>query len=154
MVRLTEAAEHIHEDSLHRRLPLQGTGDELDRLTSVLNDMTGRLETSFARVREFTLHASHELKTPLTILRSGFEQSLSRSDVSEPLRDQIINWMDEVDRLNRVVSGLTLLTQADAGQVTLFTEEVSLHDLLRDRPAHEARPPARRRSWDSPSIFP
>lgn len=132
VVRLTEAAEHIHEDSLHHRLPLQGTGDELDRLTSVLNDMTGRLETSFARVREFTLHASHELKTPLTILRSGFEQSLSRSDVSEPMRDQIINWMDEVDRLNRVVSGLTLLTQADAGQVTLITEEVSLHDLLRD----------------------
>ncbi len=132
VVKLTEAAEHIHEDSLHRRLPLQGTGDELDRLTSVLNDMTGRLETSFARVREFTLHASHELKTPLTILRSGFEQSLSRPDVSEPMRDQIVNWMDEVDRLNRVVSGLTLLTQADAGQVTLITEEVALHDLLRD----------------------
>ena len=132
VVRLTEAAEHIHEDSLHRRLPLQGTGDELDRLTSVLNDMTGRLETSFARVREFTLHASHELKTPLTILRSGFEQSLSRPDVSDPMRDQIINWMDEVDRLNRVVSGLTLLTQADAGQVSLTTEDVALQDLLRD----------------------
>ena len=132
VVRLTEAAEHIHEDSLHRRLPLRGTGDELDRLTSVLNDMTGRLETSFARVREFTLHASHELKTPLTILRSGFEQSLGRTDVSDPLRDQIINWMDEVDRLNRVVSGLTLLTQADAGQVALIREEVALADLLRD----------------------
>lgn len=132
VVTLTEAAEHIHEDSLHRRLPLLGTGDELDRLTSVLNDMTGRLETAFARVREFTLHASHELKTPLTILRSGFEQSLSRPDISEPMRDQIINWMDEVDRLNRVVSGLTLLTQADAGQVSLLTEEVALQDLLRD----------------------
>jgi len=130
--RLTESAEHIHEDSLHQRLPLEGTGDELDRLTSVLNDLTERMETSFARVREFTLHASHELKTPLTILRSGFEQSLSRNDVCEPLRDQIVNWIDEVDRLNRVVSGLTLLTQADAGQVSLLTEEVALHDLLRD----------------------
>lgn len=132
VVKLTEAAEHIHEDSLHRRLPLQGTGDELDRLTSVLNDMTQRLDASFSRVREFTLHASHELKTPLTILRSGFEQSLSRQDLSEPMRDQVINWMDEIDRLNRVVSGLTLLTQADAGQVSLITEEVALHDLLRD----------------------
>ncbi len=132
VVRLTEAAEHIHEDSLHHRLPLRGTGDELDRLTSVLNDMTERLDTSFSRVREFTLHASHELKTPLTILRSGFEQSLSRPDVTEPLRDQIITWMDEVDRLNRIVSGLTLLTQADAGQVSLHTEAVALHDLLRD----------------------
>jgi len=129
---LTEAAEHIHEDNLHRRLPLPGTRDELDRLTSVLNDLTGRMETSFARVREFTLHASHELKTPLTILRSGFEQSLIRHDMSEPLREQIGNWMDEVERLNRIVSGLTLLTQADAGQVTLLTEEVALHDLMRD----------------------
>lgn len=132
VVKLTEAAEHIHEDSLHRRLPLQGTGDELDRLTSVLNDMTARLETSFTRVREFTLHASHELKTPLTILRSGFEQSLSRPDVSDAMRDQIVNWMDEVERLNRVVSGLTLLTRADAGQVTLVSEDVALQDLLRD----------------------
>jgi signal transduction histidine kinase len=86
---LTVAAEHMHEDNLHRRLPLRGTGDELDRLTSVLNDLTGRMETSFARVREFTLHASHELKTPLTILRSGFEQSLIRHDMGEPLREQI-----------------------------------------------------------------
>lgn len=132
VVKLTEAAELISEDNLHRRLSLQGTGDELDRLTSVLNSLTGRLETSFARIREFTLHASHELKTPLTILRSGFEQSLSRPDVSDPMRDRIISWMDEVDRLNRVVSGLTLLTQADAGQVTLVTEEVALQDLLRD----------------------
>ncbi len=132
VVQLTEAAEHIREDSLHHRLPMPGTGDELDRLTSVLNDMTGRLEKSFARVREFTLHASHELKTPLTILRSGFEQSLSRQDMSPPLRDQIINWIDEVDRLNRIVSGLTLLTQADAGQVSLSLDEVALADLLRD----------------------
>lgn len=132
VVRLTEAAEHIREDSLHQRLPLQGTGDELDRLTFVLNEMTGRLEKSFARVREFTLHASHELKTPLTILRSGFEQSLGQLELGESLREQIISWMDEVDRLNRVVTGLTLLAQADAGQVTLNWEMVPLADLLRD----------------------
>ncbi|RYD35968.1 MAG: HAMP domain-containing protein [Verrucomicrobiaceae bacterium] len=132
VVDLTNAAEHIHEASLHRRLPLRGTGDELDRLTSVLNDMTGRLETSFQRIREFTLHASHELKTPLTILRSGFEQSLARPGLNPALKDQIINWMDEVERLNRIVSGLTLLTRADARQFTLTRETVALHDLVRD----------------------
>lgn len=132
VVDLTNAAEHIHEGSLHQRLPLRGTGDELDRLTSVLNDMTGRLETSFQRIREFTLHASHELKTPLTILRSGFEQTLARPGLNEQLKDQIINWMDETERLNRIVSGLTLLTRADAREFALTKETVALHDLVRD----------------------
>jgi signal transduction histidine kinase len=129
---LTISAEHIHEDSLHRKLPLRGTGDEIDRLASVLNDLTGRMEISFARIREFTLHASHELKTPLTILRSGFEQTLGRTDLTEPVRDHLVGWIDEIDRLNRIVSGLTFLTKADAGQATLVTEEVALHELLRD----------------------
>src|SRR5262245_7677645 len=62
---LTAAAERINEHNLGERLPRTGNGDELDRLTEVFNAMTERLNTSFARIREFTLHASHELKTPL-----------------------------------------------------------------------------------------
>ena len=133
--KLTEAAETIHEGSLHRRIPVRGTGDELDRLTSVLNDMTGRLDASFQRVREFSLHASHELKTPLTILRSGFEQTLSRPNLDPQISEQVMNWADEVDRLNRIVNGLTLLTRADARKVALQREAVALHDLVRDAAA-------------------
>ena len=132
VITLTRAAEHIHEDSLHRRIPVRGTGDEIDRLASVLNDMTSRLDTSFQRVREFTLHASHELKTPLTILRNGFEHSLADPEVPERHRDRLYVWLDEAERLNRIVSGLTLLTQADAHQVTLENETVDLAELVRD----------------------
>jgi nitrate/nitrite-specific signal transduction histidine kinase len=60
---LTQAAERIDLDHLKERLPRTHNGDELDRLTDVFNAMMARLEGSFARVREFTLHASHELKT-------------------------------------------------------------------------------------------
>lgn len=133
--KLTAAAEEIHADSLHKRLPLRGSGDELDRLTSVLNDMTERLEEAFSRVREFSLHASHELKTPLTILRNGFEQTLRQPDLSPALSEQLLSWLDEVDRLNRIVSGLTLLTQADARQVALCKEPVTLHELVKDAAA-------------------
>ena len=50
-------------------MPRTGNGDELDRLTEVFNAMTARLNSSFQRIREFTLHASHELKTPLTVMQ-------------------------------------------------------------------------------------
>jgi signal transduction histidine kinase len=137
VIDLTRAAEHIHEDSLHQKIPLRGTGDEIDRLTSVLNDMISRLDTSFQRVREFTLHASHELKTPLTILRNGFETSLADPDLSNAHREKLCLWLDEIDRLNRIVSGLTFLTQADAQQIELNFETVDLAELVRDT-ANEA----------------
>lgn len=61
---LTDKAEKIHEDTLHEKLVRSGSGDELDRLTEVFNSMTARLDSSFQRIREFTLHASHELTPP------------------------------------------------------------------------------------------
>lgn len=134
---LTRAAEQIQEDSLHHRIPLRGTGDELDRLATVLNEMMERLEDSFRNVREFTLHASHELKTPLTILRSGFEQALSDPGLPEAHRDRLIAWLDETDRLNRIVSGLTLLTKADAHMIQLNPESLDLAELVTDA-ANEA----------------
>ena len=73
---LTRAAERVNEQSLRGQLPRSGSGDELDRLTEVFNAMTARLDGSFQRVREFTLHASHELKTPLTVLRGELETAL------------------------------------------------------------------------------
>lgn len=129
---LTQAAEKINQDSLHQQIPLRGTGDELDRLTSVLNDMTRRLDTAFQEVREFTLHASHELKTPLTILRNGFEQALMDTTLPDNHRDRVANQLDEIERLNRIVSGLTFLTQADAHQVHLLVEDLDMAELVRD----------------------
>ncbi len=132
IVTLTQAAEHIHEDSLHKQIPLTGNGDELDRLASVLNDMMARLDASFQKVREFTLHASHELKTPLTILKDGFEKALADENLSEAQRDRLFVWLDEAERLNHIVSGLTLLTQGDAHQVKLSLESLDLAELVTD----------------------
>jgi len=132
IVALTQRAEHIQEDNLHQLIPVRGSGDEIDRLTFVLNEMMGRLDASFQRIREFTLHASHELKTPLTILRNGFETGLGDSNLTERQRDQLCVWLDETDRLNRIVSGLTFLTQADAQQVDLHLEPLDIGELVRD----------------------
>jgi signal transduction histidine kinase len=129
---LTQAAERINEHHLGERLPRTGNGDELDRLTEVFNRMTGRLDDAFARMREFTLHASHELKTPLTVMHGELETALHDGALSATERARLESELDEVQRLSRIVDGLTLLTKADAGQIVLARELVKLDELVRE----------------------
>ena len=130
---LTQAAGRINEQSLHQQLPRSGNGDELDQLTEVFNGMTARLDGSFQRVRQFTLHASHELKTPLTVIRGELESALREEKSGAPPHPgRLLSQIDEIDRLTRIVDGLTLLTKADAGQVALHREPVQLDELVRE----------------------
>src|ERR1035437_4766563 len=129
---LTRAAERVNEHNLGDRLPRTGNGDELDRLTEVFNAMTERLNQSFARIREFTLHASHELKSPLTVMHGELETALQDKALPAPQREQLESELDEVQRLAKIVDGLTLLTKADAGQIALAREPVRLDELVRE----------------------
>jgi len=129
---LTHAVEKIHENNLGKTIPRTGNGDELDRLAEVFNTMTARLDGSFNRIREFTLHASHELKTPLTVLRGETETALRDESLSSAERDRAVSQLDELRRLTRIVDGLTLLAKADAGQVSLQLEVLHLDELIRD----------------------
>jgi len=129
---LTEAVKKIHESNLREPLPRTGNGDELDRLTGVFNGMLARLDDSFNRTREFTLHASHELKTPLTVLCGETETMLRDESLSAAERERAASLLDELRRLARIVDGLTLLARADAGQITLAMEPVRLDELVRD----------------------
>ncbi|HEX3627722.1 MAG TPA: HAMP domain-containing sensor histidine kinase [Verrucomicrobiae bacterium] len=132
---LTKGVERVHDGNLREQLPRTGNGDELDRLTEVFNAMTARLDGSFQRIREFTLHASHELKTPLTIVRGEFETALSEKNFTPEQKEWLLNQIDEIERLAKIVDGLTLLTKADAGQVNLKFEPVRLDDLVRENVA-------------------
>ena len=127
---LSRAAEQANESNLRRQLPRTGNGDELDRLTEVFNAMTARLSDSFQRVREFTLHASHELKTPLTVLRGQLETALNEPALTPAQRELATDQLDELDRLTKIVDGLSLLTKADAGQVELRRKPVRLDELV------------------------
>ena len=132
IARLTVAAEALTERNLGEPLPATGSGDELDRLTEVFNAMTQRLHTSFARIREFTLSASHELKSPLTILCSEAESELSDETLSPERREQAAGRLEELRRLTRIVEGLTLLAKADAGLIQLTSTSVSFDELVRE----------------------
>jgi heavy metal sensor kinase len=129
---LTAAVERVQEHNLGEKIPRTQNGDELDRLTEVFNAMTARLDGSFSRIREFTLHASHELKTPLTVLCGETETALHDESLSGAERERAASQLDELRRLARIVDGLTLLAKADAGQVALKLENIRLDELVRD----------------------
>jgi signal transduction histidine kinase len=129
---LTQTAGRINESNLNERLPRTHNGDEFDRLTEVFNSMLARLDDSFNRIREFTLHASHELKTPLTVLRGETETALRDENISAAERERGSSQLEELRRLTQIVDGLTLLAKADAGQVALNFENVRLDELVRD----------------------
>lgn len=129
---LTEAAERIRADTLLESLPRTGNGDEVDRLSEVLNETTRRLDGSFQRIREFTLHASHELKTPLTVIRSELETALTEEGQSMRERERISSLLEEIERLTHIVDSLTFLTKADAGQLKMKKSPVGLDELLRE----------------------
>ncbi len=129
---LTEAVKKVHDRNLGEQLNRSGNGDELDRLTEVFNAMTARLDDSFRRIREFTLHASHELKTPLTVMRGELETALREENLTSVQKERLLSQIDEIERLAKIVDGLTLLTKADAGLVKLNFEPVRLDDLVRE----------------------
>ena len=128
---LTQAAERIHERNLGEKISRTGNGDELDRLTEVFNAMTARLHASFQRIREFSLHASHELKTPLTVMHGELETALGEEQLAPAQRERLLSQLDELQRLSKIVDGLTLLTKADAGLINLRSEPVHFDDLVR-----------------------
>lgn len=132
VTRLTDAAEHLSLNNKQERLPISGTGDELDRLTQVFNTMTERLQSSYSQMREFTLHASHELKTPLTIIRGELETTLREGSWPCEKRELFVSLLDEVQRLTKIVDSLAMLSKADAGQIPLKMESLHLNELTDD----------------------
>ncbi|MBL9177807.1 MAG: HAMP domain-containing histidine kinase [Verrucomicrobiaceae bacterium] len=129
---LTEVLEKTDVSNLGHLVPRSGNGDELDRMTAVFNRMKQRLGASFTQSREFTLHASHELKTPLTILHGTLEQMLTQEPVDGAGHDKLVSMIEEVQRLSHIVGQLAFLARADAGQMALNKEEVTLDELVRD----------------------
>ena len=118
--------------SLHRRLPVETTGDELARLGATLNAMIARLETSFAALRRFTADASHELKTPLAVLRADVERAMHSSPMSTEHLIALEEALQETTRMADLVDSLLTLARADEGRFDLFREAFPLEPLVHD----------------------
>jgi signal transduction histidine kinase len=127
---LTAAVEKVGDGDYGTQLPSKGSGDEIDRLTASFNAMSARVADSFRSVGEFTLNASHELKTPLTVLRATFERRLPSLPVGSPERDELASALDEIQRITRIVDQLSLLSKADSGVIKLKAQSISVQELL------------------------
>ena len=131
--RLTKAIAQVEVQNLQILLPRDQSLDEVDQLTAVLNSMITRLDGSFQQIREFTLHASHELKTPLTVMRGELEIALKDEPHDLAAHHEVFHsLLAEVARLTKIVDGLTLLTKADAGMVQLERQPVRLAELVQE----------------------
>lgn len=106
---LTETTRSIGETDLTRRIPVKGAG-EIAELTMTFNAMLERLETAFSSQRDFINDASHELRTPITIIRGHLELL---GDDPEERRETIDLVIDELDRMNRFVEDLLLLAKSE-----------------------------------------
>ena len=118
--------------SLHRRLPADGDNDELGRLSNTLNAMIARLETSFGGLRRFTADASHELKTPLTVLRTDVERAMNPRVGQNEQLIALEEALQETTRMADLVDSLLTLARADEGRFELATEPVHLETLVRE----------------------
>ena len=129
---ITEVREITDGRSLHRRLAVPMVRDELARLAETLNQMMTRLERSFAALRRFTADASHELKTPLTVVRAGVERAITRPDLPQETLAPLEETLQEVNRMTELLEALLTLARADEGRADLHREPVDLREIIEE----------------------
>jgi heavy metal sensor kinase len=129
---ITEVREITDGRSLHRRLALPMERDELGRLAETLNQMMTRLERSFAALRRFTADASHELKTPLTVVRAGVERAITRPNLPQETAAVLEETLQEVNRMTELLDSLLTLARADEGRADLHREPVDLRTIIEE----------------------
>lgn len=131
--RLISDLEAIQDGrSLHRRLPVESDRNELDRLAQTINSMMSRLEGSFAGLRRFTADASHELKTPLTVLRADIERVMQSPHLADDQLPAIEEALAETARMADLVESLLTLARADEGRFDIHRELIALDALVHD----------------------
>ncbi len=124
-------AGRIGGDNLRERIPEPGTGDELAALVRVLNQTFDRLEASFEQVRRFTADASHELKTPLALMRLNAERLRARAATAgdEAGVDELL---EAIGRMQSVIDKLLFLARAEGGALPLAAKPIRVGELAAD----------------------
>jgi signal transduction histidine kinase len=128
--RAATAAKQITAFDLSNRLPVSGRGDEIDELSTSLNAMIARLQSSFQRMTEFLRTLSHEIRQPLTVLRAETEQALRLGNNETDYRDTLSKQLEHVELLARTVSDLMELAQSESEHIKLNLEKEDLSELV------------------------
>jgi signal transduction histidine kinase len=113
---MTETTRTIMGGDLAGRLPVAGTGDELDRLAENLNVMLERIEALMHGLKEVSDNIAHDLKTPLTRLRNRCEEALRLAEDESQYRAALETTIEESDGLIRTFNALLMIARAESGQ--------------------------------------
>jgi two-component system heavy metal sensor histidine kinase CusS len=122
---ISEAADQINSDNLGDRIPVTEVNDEVSDLARMLNKMFDRLESSFRQIRQFTAEASHELKTPLSLIRLHSEKMLVDGQLAPAQEEAVHIQLEELARLDQIINEMLFLSRAEARAITLDLKPVN-----------------------------
>src|SRR5690348_8195326 len=127
---MAEQARRITDRNLHSRLDIGAANQELTILADSFNELLSRLDQSFEIMRRFVADASHELRTPIAVIRGEADVALDHDRNPAEYKESLAVIQDEARRLTRLIDDLLNLARADAGHVNLHVEEFYVNDLL------------------------
>ena len=129
---ITRAARNINSRNLSSRLTVPQTGDELQRLSETLNGMLERLDAAFKRITQFTADASHELRTPVALMRTTAELSLRKARSESEYHEALTQILGDLEKTSALVERLMLLARADVGAEAIERAPADLGNSLRE----------------------
>jgi heavy metal sensor kinase len=129
---ITQTARMITSQNLNQRIKPPKVKDEMSRLIETFNEMISRLDQSFRQIKQFSTDASHELKTPLTILKGEVEVTLRKKRMSDEYEQTLRSNLEEINRMSQIVDDLLFLSRADIGEVRLNKEKIDLTEILNE----------------------
>lgn len=128
--RIIHAARNINTNKMRDPLPVNGTKDELHDLSVTINEMISRLDEAVQQQQNFFASASHELKTPLAILRTEVEVGLRKPGMEEGLRQLLSNQLEEISRLQAIVNEFLVVSQLRVGAPSMYKKPFDLSVLI------------------------
>jgi heavy metal sensor kinase len=129
---ITQTARMITSQNLNQRINPPKVKDEISRLIETFNEMISRLDQSFRQMKQFSSDASHELKTPLTILKGEVEVMLRKERTSQEYQQTLKSNLEEINRMSQIVEDLLTLSKADTGEIRLNKEDINLTEILNE----------------------
>ncbi len=128
--RIIHAARNINTNKMRDPIPVNGTRDELHELSVTINEMMQRIDESLQQQQNFFGSASHELKTPLAILRTELEVGLRKQGLEEGLRHLLSNQLEEISRLQEIVNEFLVVSQLRVGSPSIYRQPFDLSVLV------------------------
>ena len=129
---MIETIHQITAENLKLRLKIPGTKDEIESLAKTFNQMIARLDEAFTSQRQFMEDISHELKTPLSVLKGELEVTLKRIRSPQEYETALHSSLEEVNRIAGIVENLLTLARFDAKTTTLQAQPLDLDLLIKD----------------------